>query len=294
MSIRVGFIGCGNMGGALAMAAAVSHRKANIGLEIYLADAFQEKAEELAQEIEKVFADVENKTVLENEKIKVVSTAKVVSNEIIAETCDYIFLGVKPQMMREMLQSIAPILKNRLERFVLVTMAAGLSIETIREMAGQNYPIIRLMPNTPAFVGKGMILFTTSDISEEEKENFLQFMQYAGKFDEIPESMIDAGSAVSGCGPAFVYQFIEALADGAVACGVPRAKAIEYAAQTLSGAAEMVLQTKKHPGELKDAVCSPAGSTIQGVRALEANGFRSGVIEAVISAYEKTKELGKK
>lgn len=292
MSIRVGFIGCGNMGGALAMAAAKSQKK--MPIELYLADAFQEKAEELAQEIEKVLVDVDNKMMLVNYNIKAVQTTKVVSNEIIAETCDYIFLGVKPQMMREMLQSIAPILQKRMDRFVLVTMAAGLSIETIREMAGENYPIIRLMPNTPAFVGKGMILFTTSDISEEEKKNFLQFMQNAGNFDEIPESMIDAGSAVSGCGPAFVYQFIEALADGAVACGVPRAKAIEYAAQTLSGAAEMVLQTKKHPGELKDAVCSPAGSTIQGVRALEANGFRSGVIEAVISAYEKTKELGKK
>lgn len=271
MSIRVGFIGCGNMGGALALAA--SHSKNSMPLEIYLADAFAEKAKQLAEKI---------------------GECQVADNETIAQTCNYIFLGVKPQMMRTMLQTIAPILKERSDRFVLVTMAAGLSMETICEMAGENYPIIRLMPNTPVLIGKGMILVTSSEVTEEEKKQFFAFMKKAGTFDEIPESLIDAGSAVSGCGPAFVYQFIEALADGAVACGVPRDKAMEYAAQTLSGAAEMVLQTKKHPGELKDAVCSPAGSTIQGVRTLEAHGFRGGVMEAVIAAYEKTKELGKK
>lgn len=271
MSIRVGFIGCGNMGGALALAAAHANKK--MPLEMYLADAFLEKAKELAETI---------------------GECQVTDNATIAKTCQYIFLGVKPQMMRDMLQSIAPILKERTDRVVLVTMAAGLSMETICEMVGQTYPMIRLMPNTPVFIGKGMILFTSCGITQEEKDTFFAFMENAGKFDEIPESLIDAGSAVSGCGPAFVYQFIEALADGAVACGVPRNKAIEYAAQTVSGAAEMVLQTKKHSGELKDAVCSPAGSTIQGVRTLEAHAFRGGVMEAVIAAYEKTKELGKK
>lgn len=277
--MKVGFIGCGNMGGALALSA--SYAKKEIPFTIYLADAFQEKAQELAETIAKGQED--NDCLVE-----------VTDNETIAESCNYIFLGVKPQMMRQMLQSIAQTLQKRSDRFVLVTMAAGLSMETICEMAGQTYPMIRLMPNTPASIGKGMILVTSADVTEQEKENFFTFMQYAGKFDEIPESMIDAGSAVSGCGPAFVYQFIEALADGAVACGIPRANAIAYAAQTVSGAAEMVLQTKKHPGELKDAVCSPAGSTIQGVRTLEAHAFRGSVMEAVIAAYEKTKELGKK
>uniref|UniRef100_UPI004057CAEA pyrroline-5-carboxylate reductase n=1 Tax=Agathobacter sp. TaxID=2021311 RepID=UPI004057CAEA len=268
---RIGFIGCGNMGGALAQAA--SHSKSAMSLEISLADAFMEKAQQLAETI---------------------GDCRAADNETIARSCHYIFLGVKPQMMRDMLKNIGNVLKERAERVVLVSMAAGLSMETIREMAGAAYPVIRLMPNMPVSVGKGMILFCSLDVTEEEKAFFLQMMQAAGKFDEIPESLIDAGSAVSGCGPAFAYQFIEALADGAVACGVPRAKAVEYAAQMLSGAAEMVLQTKKHPGELKDAVCSPAGSTIQGVRTLEAHAFRGGVVEAVIASCEKTKELGKK
>lgn len=269
--MRVGFIGCGNMGGALALAAAKSRK--NMSVEMYLADAFQEKAKQLAETM---------------------GECQVSDNDTIAKCCDYIFLGVKPQMMRDMLATIAPILQKRADRVVLVTMAAGLSMETIREMAGGVYPIIRLMPNMPVFVGEGMILLTSCDVTEEEKKNFLEMMKEAGKFDEIAESLIDAGSALSGCGPAFVYQFIEALADGAVACGVPRDKAVEYAAQTVSGAAQTVLQTGTHPGALKDAVCSPAGTTIQGVRTLEAHAFRGGVMEAVISAYEKTKELGKK
>ena len=167
-------------------------------------------------------------------------------------------------------------------------------MSSIQEMAGGNYPVIRLMPNMPAAVGKGMILYCSTKTHLDEMVTFLHMMKEAGRFDELPESLIDAGSAVSGCGPAFVYMFIEALADGGVACGLPRQKAQEYAAQTLLGAAEMVLKSGQHPGYLKDAVCSPAGSTIQGVRTLEAGGFRGAVFEAVAAAYDKTVELGKK
>ena len=262
---KIGFLGCGNMGGALASACAKQTDS------ILLANRTPAKAEALAALL----------------------GVKTASNAEIAENCDLIFLGVKPQMMRDLLEQIAPTLAARDDRFVLVTMAAGLNIASIRSMAAGDYPVIRIMPNTPASIGEGMILFCADGVNEEEIAAFTDVMQASGSFDELPEWLIDAGSAVSGCGPAFVYPFIEALADGAVACGLPRAKAQLYAAQTLVGAAKLVLESGDHPGTLKDAVCSPGGSTIQGVRVLENSGFRGAVMEAVIAAYEKTKALGK-
>ena len=262
---RIGFIGCGNMGGALARGCSRGES------ELWLADGNSVKAQELANCVE----------------------GKVAENAAIAGQCDLIFLGVKPQVMGNMLAGISSALAQREDRFVLVTMAAGLNIQTIRAMAGGDYPVIRIMPNTPAAIGEGMILYCSDGVEPEELAAFRGLMQGTGKLDELPEGLIDAGSALSGCGPAFVYQFIEALADGAVACGLPRDKAQQYAAQTLLGSAKMVLESGKHPGELKDAVCSPGGSTIQGVRAMEQGGLRSTVISGVIAAYEKTVALGK-
>lgn len=267
MNQTIGFIGCGNMGSALAKAAV----KAAGGENIYLANRSPEKAHALAGQLHAVVTD----------------------NMTIAAECDYIFLGVKPQMMADMLQEISAALTMRNPMPVLITMAAGLSINRIREMAGGDYPVIRIMPNTPSGIGEGMILYCTQDVNEEQKSFFLQLLGAAGILDELPEHLIDAGSAISGCGPAFVYPFIEALADGAVACGLPRGKALTYAAQTLIGAAKMIQETGEHPGTLKDAVCSPGGSTIQGVRILEERGFRGAAMDAVIAAYEKTVELGK-
>jgi pyrroline-5-carboxylate reductase len=150
------------------------------------------------------------------------------------------------------------------------------------------------MPNTPARVGSGVILYDANDrVCREDLVEFLDAIAQAGMLDPLPERLIDAGSAVAGCGPAFACQFMEALADGGVACGLPRAKAMEYAAQMLLGTAKLLLETGEHPGALKDAVCSPGGSTIQGVRALEQGGFRGTVMEAVIAAWEKNQELGK-
>ena len=172
-------------------------------------------------------------------------------------------------------------------------MAAGLSIARIQEMAGEDFPVIRIMPNTPASVGEGMIQYCSSNVTAEEEEAFRKIMAPAGRLDAVPENLIDAASCVSGCGPAWVYQFIEALADGGVACGLPRDKALAYAAKMAEGTARLMLENHAHPGQLKDGVCSPGGTTIQGVRTLEDRGFRSAVIEAVIAAYEKTIALGK-
>ena len=265
--MRYGFIGCGNMGGAVARAVC-----RGVGPEnVVLANRTPAKAEALAEAL----------------------GCRAATNDVVAQDCDVIFLGVKPQMMADMLAGIAPILAKRSGRFVLVTMAAGLSMARVREMAGGAYPIIRIMPNTPASVGEGMIQYCSSNVTAEEEEAFLKIMAPAGRLDAVPESLIDAASCVSGCGPAWVYQFIEALADGGVACGLPRAKAQEYAAQMVLGSAKLVLESGKHPGELKDAVCSPGGSTIQGVRVLEEHSLRGAVMDAVIASYNKTKEMGK-
>ena len=266
MNPSIGFIGVGNMGGALARAVC----KAVEPERVLLANRTPEKAQALAQEL----------------------GCRCGSNED-ATRCRYIFLGVKPQMMAGLLESIAPVLSGRSDDFVLVTMAAGLSCAKIREMAGLDCPVIRIMPNTPAQIGQGVIQVCALGASEDAMEEFVRLIAPAGLVDQIPEGLIDAASALSGCGPAFTYLFIEGLADGAVACGLPRAQALAYAAQMVAGSANLVLEGGKHPGALKDAVCSPGGTTIQGVRALEERGFRAAAMNAVIAAYEKTLSLSK-
>lgn len=261
-----GFIGTGNMGGALARAA----RRRLEGEDILLANRTWAKAEALAKELG---ASAEN-------------------SAYVATVADYIFLGVKPQMMKDLLSEIALVLAGRTNPFVLVTMAAGLTIADIQDMAGGDVPVIRIMPNTPCSIGEGMVLYAPGPgVTEAELQTFLDNMAGAGRFAQVPESLMDAGSAVAGCGPAFVDLFVEALADGGVACGLPRAQALEFAAQMVAGSARLILESGKHPGELKDAVCSPGGTTIQGVRKLEEAGFRGAVMDAVIAAFEKNGTL---
>ena len=263
---NIGFIGTGAMGGAVARITAAGDPSARL----YLSNRTAEKACRLAGEI---------------------PGAAVSSNEEIAGLCDLIFLAVKPQVMPQALPAIAPALAARQDPFVLVTMAAGLTCQTIRQLAGGPYPVIRMMPNTPITVNAGAIQYCGLGVTEEQLAAFAALLQGAGTVDELPEHLIDAASALSGCGPAFVCQFIEALADGGVACGLPRQKALAYAAQMVEGTARMVRLSARHPGALKDMVCSPAGSTIQGVRTLERAAFRGAAMDAVIAAYEKNLEL---
>lgn len=268
MEKKIGFIGCGNMGGALAIAAA----KSIGGQYVCVSDADVEKATN--------FASAYN--------------VNVASVEEIAKTCDYVFLGVKPQVLRSLCDELASIFNSREDRFVIVSMAAGINLLNLKEMCGGNYPIIRIMPNMPSSVSAGMILYTGNRFVEEnDYEEFTQILKKAGMLDKIDETKIDAASAISGCGPAFVFMFIDALADGGVRCGLPRDKALLYAAETVFGAAKMVVETKEHPGKLKDAVCSPSGSTIEGVLSLENASFRADIINAVSRSYERTVELGK-
>jgi pyrroline-5-carboxylate reductase len=260
--MKYGFLGCGNMGGAIARALA------RATTDMVFTDR-SKKAEKLALELGCIYG----------------------SADVVAR-CDRIFLAVKPHMMASVLEPLREVLSER--KPLLITMAAGLTISKIEEMAGTHLPVIRIMPNTPVAVGKGMIQYCANDLVDEDTlQDFLSDMRFSGKLDRLDEHLIDAATALSGCGPAYMYLFMEALADGAVACGVPRAKAMEYAAATMIGAAEMVLQTGMHPGALKDAVCSPGGSTIAGVRALEQHGLRAAAIDCVIAAYEKSKQLGK-
>ncbi len=265
----IGFIGTGSMGAAMARAAA----KSGLAEVILLSNRTPAKAEALAAEL---------------------PGAVLSTNEEIARTAGLIFLGVKPQMMQLVLDPLEVLLRKREDRFVLATMAAGLSCERIQDILDMDCPVIRMMPNTPAAVGAGVVQYCGRLVTVEELDDFAALIAPAGLVDPVSEGLIDAASAVSGCGPAFAYLFLEALADGGVACGLPRDKAVAYAAQMLEGSARMVLESGKHPGALKDAVCSPGGTTIQGVRALEERGFRAAAMDAVIAAYEKTLKLARK
>ena len=264
--MKIGFIGTGNMGGALARAAARSSHS------LYLTDGLREKAEALAAELGAVATD---------------------TTRILTE-CDAVLLGVKPQTLPALAEELRPILATRSTPILLISMAAGVTLDVLEGLFGK-CPIIRIMPNTPAGVGEGMIVWCASEeVTEAHKALFLDTLAHAGTLDELPEHLMDAATAVMGCGPAFVDLFIEALADGGVKCGLPRDKALTYATQMVLGSAKLVKVSGKHPAELKDAVCSPGGSTIVGVGALEEGGFRGITMSAVEASFKKTRQLNQK
>ncbi len=257
----VGFIGTGNMGAALARAAA----KSPLTEQLLLSNRSPEKPRLLAEEL----------------------GALVTDNRGIAEKAGVIFLAVKPQMLAGVIGEIRPVLDARQDRFLIVSMAAGWSLEKLGSALGDR-PIVRIMPNIPVSVGAGVtLLCPNGQISAEELQTVEDLLAASGLVSELDEGHLDAAGGVTGCGPAFAAMFVEGLADGAVAIGVPRKDAYAYAARMLIGTGEMLLKTGEHPGTLKDRVCSPAGSTIQGGRKLEERGFRAAVMDAVIAAWEK-------
>ncbi len=264
---KIGFIGVGNMGGALAAAVCKTVEPQTV----FLADTAADKMKSLADAL----------------------CCHTMDSKTVAETCDYIFFGVKPQMLATLFEEIGEALRNN-PKAVLISMAAGIPLERLEALAGEGTPVIRIMPNTPVSVGEGMIVYTLNRyVSDESAAFFRTMLSAAGVLQEIPEALMDAACAVSGCGPAFVYMFIDALINGGVKSGLPRETARQLSVQTVLGAARLLLSSDKQPDQLKEAVCSPAGSTIEGVHTLEAAGFYDTVAAAVEASYKRAVELGK-
>lgn len=265
---KIGFIGSGNMGGALITAACKT-----IGAEnVIITNRTLKKARKLAEE---TGCDVAE------------------TNEEIVKKAEYIIFAVKPNVIRSAAKEILPALKEEIDKghkHVAVTIAAGISTDTISDCLDDIVPVLRIMPNTPVLVGEGMILLTGDEAYFDE---FMSLFSEAGLFEILPEKNFDITTSISGCSPAYAYMFISALADGACQVGVGRAQAIRLAAQAVLGSAKMVLETGEHPDKLKDDVCSPGGSTIVGVNALEEHGFRYCAAEAIIKSTEKNLDLGK-
>ena len=262
-----GFIGTGNMGGALARAVC----KTVESDQVFLCNRTMEKAQKLADAL----------------------LCRTADAQAIATSADFILLGVKPYLMEGLLAQLSPCFTDRDTRFVLVSMAAGLTIADLNRMSGmKDFPIIRIMPNTPSAVGEGVLLYSCSNaVTKNEVQEFVTAFSASGSLMEVDEHLIDAGSAVAGCGPAFVALVMEAMADAGVACGLPRTQALELAARTLIGTGRLALETNAHPGQIKDGVCSPGGATIEGIRAMENHGVRAGMMKVVYAAYRRTTEL---
>lgn len=214
-------------------------------------------------------------------------------NLTVVTQCRYLVLAVKPQFFPQVLKEIKDSVSTEQ---IVISIAAGVTIDTIKEVLGENIRIVRAMPNTPAMVLKGMtgISFSDNTFRGEEKEVIDQFFKSFGKYEVFDEHLMNAVVCANGSSPAYVYMFIEALADSVVSYGIPRDKAYTLAAQTVFGSAAMVLETGEHPGRLKDNVCSPAGTTIAAVKALEEHGFRNSIMKATDACYEKAVELSKK
>ena len=264
---KIGFIGGGNMGGALAVAAI----KALGSDRVMIADRDKEATESAAKR----------------------TGATPSTADYIARECRLVFLAVKPNVIGAVIDSIKEPLAKRVDEWAAVSMAAGVSLDSLTEMLGEGARVIRMMPNTSVAVGEGMIVYDKR-ATDEDAEVFEAAMSEAGIVSPIREELIDAATAVMGCGPAFAYQFADALADGGVEAGLTREQAELYAAQMMLGAAKMMLSSDKTPKELRDAVCSPGGSTIEGVKVLEARDLRATVMAAVDASYKRTMELGRK
>ncbi|MGN0482890.1 MAG: pyrroline-5-carboxylate reductase [Lachnospiraceae bacterium] len=263
---KIGFIGGGNMGNAMIGGI--------VGSNLVPASSVIASAKTQAT-LDRLKNDYNIKTSLDNKEV--------------AKESDILFLAVKPYLYQTVIEEIKDVVTDST---IIVAIAAGQSIQTVEHLFGKPIKLVRAMPNTPAMVLEAMSALTpNASMTEEETACVVSIFESFGKAEIVPESLMDAVVGVSGSSPAYVYMFIEAMADAAVADGMPRAQAYKFAAQSVYGSAKMVLETGKHPGELKDAVCSPGGTTIDAVACLEREGFRSAVITAQQTCSAKSKKM---
>jgi len=267
MSVNIGFIGAGNMGGALIRG--ISKGNAEKKYRIFAYDINSKAMDRLAAE----------------------TGITLCSNNIeLVKASDIVFLAVKPQYAKTVLEEIKDVLGSR----ILVSIIVGLPISWYKAVLGEKARVVRTMPNTPALVGEGMTLVCfDGSLSPSEKECIMELFSYSGKAEELEEGLMSEVTALTSSSPAYVFMFIEAMADAAVKSGIPRDKAYRLAAQAVLGSAKMVLETGKHPAELKDMVCSPAGTTIEAVAELEKSGFRGAIIRAMGECTRRAREISK-
>ena len=266
MTTKIGFIGCGNMGKAM-IAGIVESGIVSAG---------------------NVIASCRTASKLEAIQ-NAYGIAITQNNKTVAELADMIFLAVKPQYYEEIITEIKDCITADK---ILVSIAPGKSLAWLEEKAGKPCKIIRTMPNTPSMVKEGMMGICANEmVTEEELNNLQDICNGFSKTEVVPEHLMDVVTAVSGSSPAYVYMFIEAMADAAVEGGMPRNQAYTFAAQAVLGSAKMVLETGIHPGQLKDNVCSPGGTTIQAVRVLEEKGMRAAVMDAMKACLDKSKNM---
>jgi pyrroline-5-carboxylate reductase len=264
--MKIGFIGCGNM--ATAIIGGILKNQIITPQEILAFDKMEAVQKKIKDELGICLAQ---------------------SNVDVVQNSEVVVLAVKPQFYPEVISEIRSYVT---EEQLIVTIAPGKSLQWLEGRFGHPYKFIRTMPNTPALVGEGITAACASEaVSEEDKVLITRILNSFGQTEWVSENLMDVVVSVSGSSPAYVFMFIEAMADAAVADGMPRTQAYKFAAQAVLGSAKMVLETGKHPGELKDMVCSPAGTTIEAVRTLEKLGFRSAVIEAMKTCTEKSKSL---
>ncbi len=259
--MRIGFIGAGNMGGAIIGGIA----KGNDEIIVY--DKNSQSVTDICQKYGGIAA----------------------GSAGVASRCDVLFLAVKPNVLYDVIEEIKC---EVADKTIIVSIAAGQSIEKIENAFKKPVKLIRVMPNTPALVGESMsALCGNKNITKEDMQGVIKIFESLGKAEVVAEYMMDAVTAVSGSSPAYVFMMIEAMADAAVLGGLPRAQAYTFAAQAVLGSAKMVLETGKHPAELKDMVCSPGGTTIEAVKELENNGFRGAIMDAMKACIDKSKSM---